>query len=77
MSQAKWEYMARSVQLFPEGDGPVRSFHVAKERGASGAIGFDAWLTERAAEGWEPVTLNARGDLHHDVYVVLRREAKA
>lgn len=76
MSDTKWEFMARSVQLFPEGDGPIRLFHITKERGAAGAEPFDKWLTDRANEGWELVSLNARGDMHHDLYVVFKRPVK-
>jgi hypothetical protein len=76
MSETKWEFMARSVQLFPEGEGPIRAFHISKERGAEGAKPFDGWLAERAAEGWELVSLTPRGDMHHDLYVVMRRPAK-
>jgi hypothetical protein len=74
MSEPKWEYMARSVQLFPQGEGPVRAFHISKERGDASATPFDKWLTDHAADGWELVTLTPRGDLHHDIYVVLRRK---
>ena len=73
VSEAKWEFMARSVQLYPEGEGPIRAFHIAKERGAPDAAPFDKWLAERAVEGWELVSLTPRGDMHHDLYVVFRR----